>query len=75
MNISRIRFNGLTFWPLVQKLSLNRRYKPRADDVGRAMKAIANLSDKEKVAAFLLLGRLYTAIEDFERYKRMVRGE
>ena len=58
MNLANIKFNGLTFWPLAQKIKEECSISPNHDDVEKALRRIGRMNPGEQLATFIVLGRL-----------------
>jgi len=64
MSLANIKFKGLTFWPLAQKIRAERSIKPNYEDVEKAIKNIGKMAPAEQLATFIVLGRLYTELKN-----------
>lgn len=69
MNISTIKFNGLSWWPLFQYLKTRHGIKPKHEDVDTAVHNVARMTQGQQIATFIIIGRLFAEIEEFDRIR------
>jgi len=57
-----MKFGGLNFWAIAQKIKENKGIKPKSKDTLRALKVVGSLTPQERLAAFITLGSFYSEL-------------
>ena len=68
-----MKFGGLDFWAIAQKIKGKRGILPQSKDTLRALKIVGSLNAQERLAAFITLGSFYSELSSENKGNHGVR--